>query len=420
MKQADISWQGVGRIRDRLEAIVLVWSLALLSCAHAPPTMAGGAPAASPTPSRAAIPVRLADAGTGELLLVATGDILMHETVKAAAAAADRRGPDGGSLNHAGFDALFQEVAPLFAREDAVGFANLESPIAPHADKGTRPFVFNGPPELLAALKAIGFTVLSCANNHAYDQGRAGLVETVGNVREAGLFPLGAGANRTTARAPLVLEDHGLRVGFLAYTALLNDDLNGPDETQPEVSRAEPARMVQEVKALAAQVDAVVVSLHWGTEYALLPEAEQVALAHRLVDAGALVILGAHPHVLQRLERYGMGQRKSLIAYSLGNCLSNQSRFYQPGVDAPSEGDTRDGIALAIRIRRTPAGTEIEGASYRPIWTANNANDREKDPLLPAKIRLIPTEENPSLWKIRAPRYQLRLGGEVKASVAAP
>jgi len=308
----------------------------------------------------------------------------------------------------------------LFKRGNAVGFANLESPVAPRADKGVRPFVFNGPPEALEALKAIGFAVLSCANNHAYDQGRAGLVETVENVQLAGLAAVGAGATRARARAPVVLERNGVRLGFLAYTGPLNDDQNSADETQPEVNRLDPGRMVQEVKALAPRVDAVIVSLHWGTEYALSPEAEQVTLAHRLIDAGALVILGAHPHVLQRLEVYGAGSKKGLIAYSLGNFVSNQSRFYRLGVDPPAEGDPRDGIALAIHLRRTSAGTEIAAASYRPIWTENNASDEEKDPSVPAKIRLIPTETDAAVWKVRAPRYPLRLGGAVKMSQPAP
>jgi poly-gamma-glutamate capsule biosynthesis protein CapA/YwtB (metallophosphatase superfamily) len=358
-----------------------------------------------------------ADGGLGQLWLIAAGDVLMHEAVKAAAAAADRQGPDGGSLNHGGFDALFADVAPLFGRDGAIAFANLETPIAPRAASGTRPFVFDGPPELLACLKALGFAVLSCANNHAYDQGRAGLVETVENIRRAGLSPLGAGADHASARAPLVLDRNGLRVGFLAYTAHLNENLNTTNGGEPEIDQADPARMVEEIAALAARVDAVVVSLHWGTEYALAPDGEQVALAHRLADAGALIVLGTHPHVLQRLERYG--SRRSLIAYSLGNFISNQSRHYVPGVDAASEGDTRDGIALSILIARTPEGVRISGASYRPIWTENNANEREKDRRLPSIIRLVPTERNQALWTIRAPRYELRLGSEIETSLTA-
>jgi poly-gamma-glutamate capsule biosynthesis protein CapA/YwtB (metallophosphatase superfamily) len=142
-----------------------------------------------------------------------------------------------------------------------------------------------------------------------------------------------------------------------------------------------------------------------------------VALAHRLADAGALIVLGTHPHVLQRLERYG--SRRSLIAYSLGNFISNQSRHYAPGVDAASEGDTRDGIALSILIARTPEGVAISSAQYRPIWTENNADEREKDARLPSIIRLVPTEKNPALWKVRSPRYQLRLGSEIETSVMA-
>ncbi len=349
--------------------------------------------------------------------LIATGDVLGQDSVKAAAAAANRPGPDGGSLNHGGFDTLLAGAAPFFAVEGSVGFANLETPIAPHASSGTRPFVFDAPPDLLAALKAIGFTVLSCANNHAYDQGRAGLVETVENVKQAGLLPLGAGPDHDTARAPVVLERNGMRLGFLGYTARLNENLNTSNEHEPETNWAEPARMVREVAALVPKVDVVIVSLHWGTEYALAPDGEQVALAHRLVDAGALIVLGTHPHVLQRIERYdsaGAASRRSLIVYSLGNFISNQSRHYVPGVDPVAEGDTRDGIALAMLLVRTPKGVEVRNTSYRPIWTINNANVYEKDPQILPIIRLIPTEADAPLWTLRAPRYELRLGDEIK------
>jgi poly-gamma-glutamate synthesis protein (capsule biosynthesis protein) len=341
----------------------------------------------------------------------------MQETVKAAAVAADRRAPDGGSLNHGGFDALFEEVSPLFRRDDAIAFGNLESPIAPSSDGGVRPFVFDGPPEVLDALKAIGFEVLSCANNHAYDQGRAGLTETLEEVRKAGLASVGAGADHASARAPLILERNGLRLGFLAYTTRLNDNLNGAREQLPEVNFADPARMEADIKALAPHVDAVIVSLHWGVEYAVAPEAEQVALAHRLIDAGALLLLGSHPHVLMRLERYG--SKGSLIAYSLGNFISNQSRHYVAGVDPVEDGDPRDGIALAITLERSGSGVKIVSAGYRPIWTENNGNSHEKDPQVPAVIRLIRTEREPELWKIRQPRYDLRLGGAVELDVGA-
>jgi hypothetical protein len=394
--------------------------LVAVGCAH-PRTTAqpqgegSAAPEAPGWPRAGASTTR--DAGAGRLTLIATGDILMQETVKAAALAADRRAPDGGSLNHGGFDALFADVSALFQQDDSLAFGNLESPIAPSSDGGVRPFVFDGPPEVLAALKGIGFEVLSCANNHAYDQGRAGLVETVASVKQAGLSPVGAGPDRASARAPVIVERNGLRLGFLAYTTRLNDNLNGAKEQLPEVNFADPVRMEEEVKALALRVDAVIVSLHWGTEYAVSPEAEQVALAHRLVDAGALVLLGSHPHVLQRLERYGTGA--SLIAYSLGNFVSNQSRHYVLDVDPVSEGDPRDGIALAITFERTASGTKIVGAGYRPIWTENNGNAHEKNPDVPALIRLIRTEQDPAVWKVREPRYKLRLGGTVQLDLGA-
>jgi poly-gamma-glutamate synthesis protein (capsule biosynthesis protein) len=392
--------------------------LAFAACTHTATSVS----TATPSPPEAAWPreapppaAKAGDAGSGQLTIIATGDILMQETVKAAAAAVDVRAPDGGSLNHGGFDVLFAGVAPLFARPDALAFGNLESPIARLSDAGVRPFVFDGPPEVLDALQSIGFLVLSCANNHAYDQGTGGLVETIANVRTAGLFPVGAGADHTAARAPLIVERNGLKLGFLAYATRLNENLNTSKEQQPEVNFVEPGpepgRMEQEVQELAGRVDAVVVAIHWGVEYADVPEAEHTALAHRLVNAGALVLLGSHPHVLQRVERYG--KNHSLIAYSLGNFVSNQSRHYLLDSNPPSEGDPRDGIALAVTLGRTAAGVRIVAASYRPIWTENNGKEHERDAGVPPIIRLVRTETLPEVWKVREPRYKLRIGTAV-------
>jgi poly-gamma-glutamate synthesis protein (capsule biosynthesis protein) len=120
-----------------------------------------------------------------------------------------------------------------------------------------------------------------------------------------------------------------------------------------KAARLDRARAVELVRAAAAEHDAVVVSLHWGDEYTTQPRPADVELAHALCDAGALVVIGHHPHVLQPVEVYRRPDGNSaVIAYSLGNFISNQSRNYVHGVTPASVAATRDGALLRVRLAR--------------------------------------------------------------------
>jgi len=146
--------------------------------------------------------------------LLAVGDILMHFDVQRSAREAET-----------GLRALWEDVEPLIHGAD-IAFANLETPVAPRSGLPGRPFRFNAPAELPAALRASGFTVLSTANNHAYDQGSAGVVETLERLRAEQLLPVGTGATRAEAEQAQVVTVKGLRVAFLGFTDLFNINLN--------------------------------------------------------------------------------------------------------------------------------------------------------------------------------------------------
>jgi len=242
-----------------------------------------------------------------------------------------------------------------------------------------RPFVFNAPAELPEALRSSGFSVLSTANNHAFDQGGPGVRETLERLEAQGLTAVGSGTDRAGAEAPRILVRNGLRVAFLAFTDLFNQDLDrSPDE--PWVRRLDPATAPGAVRAARAQADAVVVSLHWGTEYSHVPGKRQRGLVRSLVEAGADVILGHHPHVLQPVEVVESGARRALVAYSLGNFISNQDRMYRADRFPPAGGDNRDGVLLQCRLvcRRNPdgtVGTVVEDVRCEPLWTDNNWGD---------------------------------------------
>ncbi|MHB8418697.1 MAG: CapA family protein [Myxococcales bacterium] len=370
---------------------MLALALALATAAAAPARCRCAA-LVPPAPIQTPAPKTIAS-----LTLAATGDIMMHEAVKAAAATLAARNVGSASTNHGGFDDLFSSVAPELHRVD-LGFGNLEFPVAPRAGRGTKPFVFNASPIVLQALRAAGFSVVSCANNHAFDQGRAGVAETVENVVAAGLAEVGAGRDRAEAELPVQLNIHGIRLAILGFTARFNENLDVDDPKAPRVAPADPAAMQAAVAAARRQADFVIVSIHWGTEYAPAPDPGEEELAHRLVDAGAGLILGSHPHVLQPIEVYPAADgRLALIAYSLGNFISNQSRFYVPGVSHESQADTRDGVLLEIALLkreylRGPPRVELGEVTLLPLWTDNNALDRERDGKLPERIQVVPID----------------------------
>jgi poly-gamma-glutamate synthesis protein (capsule biosynthesis protein) len=137
----------------------------------------------------------------------------------------------------------------------------------------------------------------------------------------------------------------------------------------------EPA--LQAVRAARSQADLVVVSLHWGNEYQHLPTKRQRDIAQALVAAGCDVLLGHHPHVLQPVEWLAADGRKALVAYSLGNFISNQDRMYKADQFPVAGGDNRDGAALKLRFERWRDGqgqdhTRLAEAMVEPLWTENN------------------------------------------------
>lgn len=296
-----------------------------------------------------------------QITLVATGDIMMHADVKRSAA-------------EQGFAALWADLVPVWKGAD-VAFANLETPVAPTEGRPGRPYQFNAPAELPAALKEAGLQVLSTANNHAFDQGAKGVVETLQRLRDAGLVPIGTGATEAEAEQTTYLERNGLKLAFLGFSDIFNNDLDGKP-SKPWVRKLELDAACAAVAEARTKADAVIVSIHWGIEDHHEPTPRQQEVAVRLVAAGADLILGHHPHVLQPVAWVYSGGRKGLAAYSLGNFISNQNRVYRPS-DTPVLGDERDGLLLRVVLRKAPGGVEILSAEGDPLWCENNWRDRK-------------------------------------------
>jgi poly-gamma-glutamate capsule biosynthesis protein CapA/YwtB (metallophosphatase superfamily) len=312
------------------------------------------------------------------------GDVIPHQAVREAAAAT------GEGVQ--GWAGLFTDVADVFHGAD-FGFVNMETPVAPNHSKGSKPFMFDAPVALPQALKASGIKIVSFANNHVMDQGWAGFAETRDHLREVGLLFAGTGDTAQTAWQPVITEANGIKVGWLGMTRWLNGNRNPDKDDQPHVNffpypgeaggapGMDEAGVLAAVKAARAQCDLLVISVHWGIEYATAPRPEDVEMAHKMLDAGASVIVGHHPHVLQPVETYTTADgRNTVIFYSLGNFLSNQSRTYVDGLMPDSNGDPRDsliGLFSAVKKDYGPGGIRVElgHVGILPAWGENNRNE---------------------------------------------
>lgn len=320
-----------------------------------------------------------------QVRLTAVGDIMMHGDVKKSAV----QSPD---QQEAGFPSLWADVLSLFKDSD-ITFGNLETPVAPRTGKPGVPFQFNAPESLPLALRSSGFTVLSTANNHAFDQGEAGVKETLDRLKEAGLVAVGSGETQALAEQAKILEVKGIKFAFLAFTDLFNIDLNRK-ATEPWVRPLdlEPAKAA--VRAARSQADVIVVSLHWGNEYQHEPTQRQRDIATGLVEAGADLILASHPHVLQPIEQIQAGGHVAIVAYSLGNFIANQDRFYRADLFPVAGGDNRDGAALRVTFAKErdlsgQASVKLRNAYYEPLWTENNCSDFQGGRTARREIRVL-------------------------------
>jgi len=356
----------------------------------------------------------------GQVSFAVAGDVIPHEAVREAAAA---DGPD-----EAGWQALFGDVSDVFHGAD-FGFVNMETPVAPEHSKGSKPFMFDAPVALPEALRASGIKIVSFANNHVMDQGWAGFAETREHLRAVGLLFAGTGDTAQTGWQPVITEANGIKVGWLGMTRWLNGNRNPDKGELPHVNffpypgeaggapGMDEAGVLAAVKAARGQCDLLVVSIHWGIEYAPAPKPEDVEMAHKMLDAGASVIVGHHPHVLQPVETYKTGDgRNTVIFYSLGNFLSNQSRTYVDGLMPDKDGDPRDsmiGLFSAVRKDYGPGGVRVEvgRVGILPVWGENNRNEvasgRAKAPVI-----------HPVLIDREMPRLQARLDALNKAAEA--
>lgn len=258
----------------------------------------------------------------------------------------------------------FHQIAGAL-RDADLRYCNLECPVSDRGRDLHHLYSFRADPRVLEGLKLAGFNVASQANNHAYDWGPEALLDSLERLHDAGVLTVGAGHNALAAHYPLLLKVHSLRVAFLAYVNI------EPRDATASVDRAgvawlDPAQVLADIRFARPLADLVIVCPHWGVEYALKPTSDQVQLAHQMIDAGADLIVGSHPHVVQPVEEY----HDRWIAYSLGNFIFDQ----QPP-------NTHRGLMLQATVH----GGRIVKVTAIPI----NINSHYEAALEPTPKRLL-------------------------------
>lgn len=168
----------------------------------------------------------------------------------------------------------------------------------------------------------LGIDIVTIANNHTLDYGTDALVDTCTTLENAGIPYVGAGANMDRAKQLETIEVRGRTIGFLAASRVYPDTSWVANSKKPGmVSGYDPSILLKEIEAAGEYCDYLVVYMHWGIERDEKPQEYQRTLGRQLIDAGADLVIGSHPHVLQGIEYY---QGKPIV-YSLGNFIFGSS-----------------------------------------------------------------------------------------------
>lgn len=280
--------------------------------------------------------------------LIFVGDVMGHSTqIKGAL-------HDGGG-NYYNYAPTFEGVKNYISSAD-IAVANLEVTFAgpPYTGYPT----FSSPDILAVALKDAGFDMLLTANNHIMDNGTKGMNRTLNVLDSLAIPNTGSFKDSAAWRAnhPLIMEKNGFRLAFLNYTYGSN---MGKPKSPAIVNCIDTVQMAADLnKARKLNADYFIACVHWGEEYQNTENAAQRQTAGFLARNGCHLIVGAHPHAMQPIKKIaGAGADSALVAYSLGNFVSNQRWRYSDG-----------GIALDVTLTKTGGDVQLHSHAYEPFW----------------------------------------------------
>lgn len=239
-----------------------------------------------------------------QIKLTFVGDIMFSGNVEAL-------------LEDKGYDYPYVYVRDYLQQADFT-IANLETPITVRGEPEEKSYAYRSSPGALPDLAESGIDIVNLANNHILDYGLIGMLDTFEHVDQAGVKRVGAGNNAEEAFAPVIVEKNGVKIAFFGFSQVIPELWWKADRNHPGVAETyDYTRPVKAIESVRAEVDLVVVLAHWGEERTDIPNDKQTEMAHRYIDAGADLVVGGHPHVLQSIEHY----KNKWIAYSLGNFI---------------------------------------------------------------------------------------------------
>jgi poly-gamma-glutamate synthesis protein (capsule biosynthesis protein) len=256
-----------------------------------------------------------------------------------------------------GIERIFSDTLPLLRGAD-ITLGNLETVISRAGERIAKSYNFRSPPEVLGPLREAGFDYLSLTNNHCFDYGPEGFLDTLEALDAAGILTSGAGKDEAEARKPVELNRGGTPLRILSVGAYPRE-ANGFDGSRTARATEEgagilwadsPVTAAEILREVCSPESFDIVMVHGGYEWQSLPSPDQAALYRSFVDSGADLVLGSHPHVLQPLEAY----RGGLIAFSLGN-------FIFPGMGETLYGEE----SMILRVGIT--GTNIGYVEVHPV-----------------------------------------------------
>lgn len=282
---------------------------------------------------------------THTLSLLFIGDIMGHDSQIRSAKQTD------GFYN---YDGVFRYLKEVISEAD-ISIANLEVTLAGKPFKGYPQF--SSPDALAQACKNSGIDVLTTANNHTVDRGKKGILRTIKvldslDIKHTGSFE---SYEQKEQLSPLIIEKKGFKIALLNYTYGTNG-LRVPFPTV--VNLIQKDSIVKDIqKAKRLQVDKIIVAIHWGIEYQNQPNKVQKNLADFCFLQGADIVIGSHPHVIQKSEWERKENSETFVCYSLGNFISNQRKRYTDG-----------GQMLKIILEKKGKKTQIKESGHLLTW----------------------------------------------------
>ena len=309
--------------------------------------------------------------------VVANGDILIHDALYYTAKKED------GSYD---FNPFFEYVKPWIEGAD-LAIGDFEGTISDRSPLGGYP-LFNAPVQIADTMKEVGYDVVDLAHNHILDTGLYGLKYTDKVFKDRGLDTVGVHADKKRSEDKILIKEvNGIKIAILAYAYGYNGmdaNLTAEDRTN-HLSDLDEEKMKEEIQRAEKEADVTVVIPQMGVEYKLEPTEEQKALYHKMIEWGADVVFGGHPHVIEPAETVEKDGDKKFIIYSMGNFVSNQ-RMERMENKWPERG-----LLMDVTFEKANDKTTVKTVKAHPTLVYSKLNGRNINgaPLYDYKIMVL-------------------------------